>query len=162
MRPTMFVAPPRMWERVYASVCTEIRKKPAAVRKAVLCRGGLGDRGRAISARRESACRCYIRIPLKAADKAIFAPIRARLGGRMRIPASGGAPLGKELADFYAAIGMPLVEGYGLTEGGIVAFNPIESPRSGSIGKLLPGIECSFAEDGELLHQEPLPVLAIL
>ena len=154
LRPTMFVAPPRMWERVYASVCTEIRKKPAAVRKLFYAAVGLGIAAGRYK-RDGKRVPLYIRIPLKAADKAIFAPIRNRLGGRMRIPASGGAPLGKELADFYSAIGMPLVEGYGLTEGGIVTFNPIDSPRSGSIGKLLPGIECSFAEDGELRIKSP-------
>ena len=154
LKPTMFVAPPRMWERVYASVCTELRKKPAAVRKLFYAAIGLGI----AAARYRSAGKTvplYIRIPLKAADKAMFAPIRARLGGRMRIPASGGAPLGKDLAEFYAAIGMPLVEGYGLTEGGVVTFNPIDQPRSGSIGKLLPGVELRFADDGELLVKTP-------
>ncbi len=154
VRPTLFVAPPRMWERVYASVCTEIRKKPAPVRKLFYAAVGLGIA--ASRYRRDGKpVPLYLRIPLKAADKAIFAPIRARLGGRMRIPASGGAPLGQELADFYAAIGMPLVEGYGLTEGGIVCFNPIDSPRGGSIGKLLPGVQLSFASDGELLLKTP-------
>ena len=154
IRPTMFIAPPRMWERVYASVCTEIRKKPAAVRKLFYAAVGLGIAA-ARCKREGKTVPLYIRIPLKAADKAIFAPIRARLGGRMRIPASGGAPLGQELADFYAAIGLPLIEGYGLTEGGIVTFNPIDNPRGGSIGKLLPGVELSFAEDGELLLKSP-------
>ena len=56
---------------------------------------------------------------LKIADRLVFSKIRARLGGRIRIAASGAAPLGKDLAKFYAAIGMPLVEGYGLTEGGV-------------------------------------------
>ncbi len=154
VRPTFFVAPPRMWERVYASVCTEIRKKPAAVRK--LFYGAVGMGIAAARYRREGKrVPLYISVPLKAADKAIFAPIRARLGGRMRVPASGGAPLGKDLAEFYAAIGMPLVEGYGLTEGGVVAFNPLGNPRAGSIGKLLPGIEAKFAEDGELLIKSP-------
>ncbi len=154
VRPTMFVAPPRMWERVYASVCTEIRKKPAALRKLFYAAVGLGIEA-ARYQREGKRPPLLIRIPLKLADKVIFAPIRARLGGRMRIPASGGAPLGQELADFYAAIGMPLVEGYGLTEGGIVTFNPIDQPRGGSIGKLLPGVELAYAADGELLLKSP-------
>lgn len=69
----------------------------------------------------------------------------------MRIAASGAAPLGKTLAEFYASIGMPLVEGYGLTEGGVVALNPIDNPVAGSIGRPLPGVEMQLAEDGELL-----------
>ncbi len=76
---------------------------------------------------------------LKIADRLVFSKIRARLGGRIRVAASGAAPLGKDLARFYAAIGMPLIEGYGLTEGGVVCFNPTDSPKSGSIGKKMPG-----------------------
>src|SRR5205823_2089980 len=55
----------------------------------------------------------------------------------------------------YDAIGLPLCEGYGLTEGGVVAFNPIDAPRLGSIGKLLTGFEARIAEDGELLLKGP-------
>ena len=69
--------------------------------------------------------------------------------------ASGAAPLGKDLARFYAAIGMPLIEGYGLTEGGVVCLNPVERPKSGSIGIRMPGVELRLAEDGELLVKSP-------
>src|SRR6202043_3832089 len=79
----------------------------------------------------------WMRASLKFFDRAVFAKIRERLGGRIRIAASGAAPLGKDLAEFYAAIGMPLVEGYGLTEGGGVALNPLDRAKPGSIGKLL-------------------------
>ena len=85
----------------------------------------------------------------------MFSKIRARLGGRIRLAASGAAPLGKDLARFYAAIGMPLIEGYGLTEGGVVCFNPLDRPKSGSIGVKLPGVELRLAEDGELLVKSP-------
>ncbi|MBL8291763.1 MAG: AMP-binding protein, partial [Bryobacterales bacterium] len=64
-------------------------------------------------------------------------------------------PLGKDLADFYAAIGMPIHEGYGLTEGGIVALNPYGNPRSGSIGKPMPRVEMKIAADGELIFRSP-------
>jgi long-chain acyl-CoA synthetase len=149
VRPTMFVAPPRMWERVYASVCTEIRKKPAAIRK--LFYGAVGMGVAAAKYRREGKrVPARLRLPLAVAKKTLFAPILKRFGGRLRLPLSGGAPLGKDLAEFYEAIGMPLGEGYGLTEGGVVALNPIEAPRSGSIGKPLPGMEIRFADDGEL------------
>jgi long-chain acyl-CoA synthetase len=85
----------------------------------------------------------------------MFSKVRARLGGRIRIAASGAAPLGKGLADFFAAIGMPIVEGYGLTEAGVVSFNPLERPKPGSIGVLLPGVEARLAEDGELQVRTP-------
>jgi long-chain acyl-CoA synthetase len=93
-----------------------------------------------------------IRAPLKIADGLFFQKVRARFGGRLAIAASGAAPLSKELAEFYEAIGMPLVEGYGLTEGGVVTLNPLDKPKAGSIGKALPGVELRIAEqDSELL-----------
>jgi long-chain acyl-CoA synthetase len=71
------------------------------------------------------------------------------------VPASGAAPLSKDLAEFYEAIGMPLVEGYGLTEGGVATLNPIDQPKPGSIGRPLPGVEVRIAGDGELLVKSP-------
>jgi long-chain acyl-CoA synthetase len=94
-------------------------------------------------------------MPLRLADKLIFAKIRERLGGRIRVAASGAAPLGADLAEFYEAIGMPLIEGYGLTEAGVTALNPLDAPRPGSIGKALPGVTFRIADDGEILIQGP-------
>jgi long-chain acyl-CoA synthetase len=155
VRPTLLLAPPRLWERIYSTICAEVRKRPAAVRKAFYGALGLAlaaasykHKGKAVPAR--------IRVPLKIADKLFFQKVRARFGGRLAIPASGAAPLSKDLAEFYEAIGMPLIEGYGLTEGGIVAFNPIDRPKAGSIGKALPGYELRIAEqDSELLVKGP-------
>jgi long-chain acyl-CoA synthetase len=148
--PTFFVAPPRVWERIYASICTEIRKRGGLSRKLFYWALGLGleavrrkQSGRAIPA--------WLTQSLKIADKLVYSKIKARFGGRLRLAVSGAAPLGKELADFYATIGMPIHEGYGLTEGGIVCLNPLGAPRSGSIGNALPGVEMKLAEDGELL-----------
>ncbi|HUE20390.1 MAG TPA: AMP-dependent synthetase/ligase [Bryobacteraceae bacterium] len=151
VRPTVMLAPPRMWERIYSTICTELRKRPAVARKAFYGALGLGlaaanykRQGKTVPAR--------IRVPLKMADRLFFQKVRARLGGRLAIAASGAAPLSKELAEFYEAIGMPLVEGYGLTEGGVVTLNPLQQPKAGSIGKALPGVELRIAEqDSELL-----------
>jgi long-chain acyl-CoA synthetase len=88
---------------------------------------------------------------LKFFDGLVFSKIRQRLGGRLRVACSGAAPLGKGLAEFYSSIGLPLIEGYGLTEGGVVAMNPPGRTRAGSIGQALPGAELRTAEDGELL-----------
>jgi long-chain acyl-CoA synthetase len=93
---------------------------------------------------------------LKLADRVLFSKIRARFGGRLRAPVSGAAPLGKNLAEFYEAIGMPLIEGYGLTEGGVATMNPPDRPKPGSIGKpLAASVEIRFLEDGELLIKGP-------
>jgi long-chain acyl-CoA synthetase len=142
VRPTMFVAPPR--------ITTEIRKKPAALRKLIFM--GLGV-GAAVSQARQhgKTPAPWHLASVKFFDKVVFSKIRERLGGRLKLALSGSAPLGKGLAEFYASIGMPLTEGYGLTEGGVVTLNPIGRPRAGSIGLPLPGAELKIADDGELL-----------
>ncbi len=152
VRPTLFLAPPRMWERVYSTICTEIKKKPAIMRQIFYASVGLGT----AAARYRRAGKTvppHLSVPLKLADRLVFAKIRDRFGGRLRIAASGAAPLGKDLAEFYEAVGMPLIEGYGLTEGGVTAFNPLSGAKPGSIGKPLPGVTIRVAEDGELLIQ---------
>ena len=114
----------------------------------------------------------WMRTSLKFFDRLVFSKIRERLGGRLRLALTGAAPLGKDLAEFYASIGMPLIEGYGLTEGGVVILNPLDRPKSGSIGKLMPGVEARIEEDGELLlrssflfsgyYKEPEATAAVL
>ena len=150
VQPTWFLAPPRVWERIYTSIRAEIQKRPALVQKAIFAALGLG----LAAARRQREGKSVplrIRLPLNAAHKLVFGKIRDRFGGRLRIAASGAAPLGQDLAEFYEAIGMPLIEGYGLTEGGVCALNPIHAVRPGSIGKALPGVEFRVSDDGELL-----------
>jgi long-chain acyl-CoA synthetase len=154
IRPTFFLAPPRVWERMYSSVLSEVKKRPLLARK--LFHGALGL-GSEISRRERTGAPvpAWMKRGLKLANKLVFNKVRERLGGRLRIAASGGAPLGKDLAEFYAAIGMPLVEGYGLTEAGIVSFNPLSRAKPGSIGKMLPGVEARLAQDGELQVRSP-------
>ncbi|MEO8028083.1 MAG: long-chain fatty acid--CoA ligase [Bryobacteraceae bacterium] len=154
VRPTFFLAPPRVWERIYATVSTEIRKRPAMTRRLFYTAIGLGSE----AARRVQTGRPipgWMKASLKTFDALVYSKIRERLGGRLRVAASGAAPLGKELAEFYAAIGMPLVEGYGLTECGVVSLNPLNRPKPGSIGKPLPGVEARIADDGELMLRSP-------
>jgi long-chain acyl-CoA synthetase len=154
VRPTILLAPPRMWERIYSTICTELRKRPAAARKAFY--GGLALGLAAARYRRHGKpVPFHIRLPLKLADRLMFHKVRMRFGGRLRVAASGAAPLSKDLAEFYEAVGMPIVEGYGLTEGGVATLNPLDRPKPGSIGKPLPGVETRFAEDGELLLKSP-------
>jgi len=154
VRPTFFVAPPRVWERIYASICTEIRKRGGFTRK--LFYGALGL-GLEAAQRKQSGAGVppWLRQALRVAEKLVFSKVTGRFGGRLRLPVSGAAPLGKDLAQFYAALDMPIHEGYGLTEGGIVCLNPIGNPLSGSIGKALPGVRFQLAEDGELLIESP-------
>ncbi len=154
VRPTFFLAPPRVWERVYTSIRAEILKKPAIAQKAFFAALGLGLAA-AKYKRAGKRVPLRIRLPLDLAHRAIFSKIRQRFGGRLKVAASGAAPLGADLAEFYEAIGMPLIEGYGLTEGGVTALNPIDAPHPGSIGKALPGVEFRIGDEGELLIRSP-------
>ena len=154
IKPTFFLAPPRVWERMYATILSEVKKRPLVARK--LFHGALGLGAEAARLQREGKpLPGWMKSALKLATKLVFQKVRERLGGRLWIAASGGAPLGKDLAEFYAAIGMPLIEGYGLTEAGVVSFNPLDRSKPGSIGKTLPGVEARLAEDGELQLRTP-------
>jgi len=149
IRPTVFLAPPRVWEKMYTTVLSELKKRPALAKKIFDGALGLG----AEAAKRRQAGKPlpgWMKPMLKVADKLVFSKVRERLGGRIRVAPCGAAPLGKDLAEFFAAIGMPLIEGYGLTEAGIVCFNPLGVPRPGSVGKALPGVKLRLADDGEL------------
>jgi long-chain acyl-CoA synthetase len=154
IRPTFVLAPPRVWERIFASIHTEVKKKSAAARKMFHGAVGLGAEVSRLREEGKPVPKTMLAL-LKIADRLVFSKIRARLGGRIRVAASGAAPLGADLARFYAAIGMPLIEGYGLTEGGVVCLNPVDRPKSGSIGKKMPGVEVKLAPDGELLVNSP-------
>ena len=150
VKPTFFLAPPRVWERIYTTIRTEVKKRPAVARQAFAAALALGLAA-ARYKRAGKAVPWRIAAPLHLANKLVFAKVRERFGGRLRVAASGAAPLGADLAEFYEGIGIPLIEGYGLTEGGVTALNPLDAPRPGSIGKTLPCAEMKVADDGELL-----------
>ena len=154
VRPTMFLAPPRVWERMYATVSNELKKRPFIARK--IFHGALGLGLEAARLKQEGKpIPGWMASALKLAEKLAFSKVKERLGGRLRIAASGAAPLGKDLAEFFSAIQMPLLEGYGLTEAGVITFNPIGHAKPGSIGKVLPGIGMRLADDGELQVKTP-------
>ena len=154
LKPTFMLAPPRVWERIYASIKTEVNKKGAFTQKLFFAAVGLGLKAAEYRQRGESVPG-WLTTPLKLADKVIFSKLRERLGNSIRVAISGAAPLGRDTAMFFDAIGMPITEGYGLTEGGVLTMNPVDRQIYGTIGKPLPGVEVKLAEDGELLIKSP-------
>ncbi len=154
LKPTFLLAPPRVWERIYASIKTEVNKKGAFTQKLFHGAVGLGLKASEYRQKGERVP-AWLAAPLGWADKLVFAKLRDRLGNSIRVAISGAAPLGRDTAMFFDAIGMPITEGYGLTEGGVLTMNPVDRQVYGTIGKPLPGVEVKLAGDGELLVKSP-------
>lgn len=148
--PTVFVAVPRVYEKIHTQVehITKRFPKSAIYRWAL----SIGDahRGEILAGQRPKA------LSWKLADKLVYSQVRARMGGRVRIFVSGGAPLGTELASWYANIGIRIHEGYGLTETSpVIAINTPRAYRIGTVGRPLANVEVRIAEDSEILVRGP-------
>jgi long-chain acyl-CoA synthetase len=155
VKPTIMTGVPRVYEKLHARVL----EKGAAGSgpRAPLLRWAVaaGVRKARATLRGKSAG-ALDRLQASLADRLVFERVREGLGGRVRYLVSGSAPLGADVAEFFSAIGLPIVEGYGLTETApILAVNPPEAPRVGSVGKSLPGVDLRIAEDGEILARGP-------
>jgi len=155
IRPTIMVSVPRLYERSYIKIMAKIHQEGGAKRR--LFEWGLRV-GRKV---REAEWRgqkpgAFLRGQYAVARARIFSKVLERLGGRLRFSISGGAPLAREVGEFFDIIGLPIIQGYGLTETSpVIAANRLEANRIGSVGLLLPGVEVHIADDGEILSRGP-------
>lgn len=150
VRPTIFVAVPRVYEKIYL----QVEQKAKGLAKQAIYRWALSV-GRAhrpqILAGEEPAS-----VAWKLARMLVYSQVRARMGGQVEIFVSGGAPLGKELAAWYASIGIRIHEGYGLTETSpVIAINTPRAHKMGTVGRPLANIEVQIAHDLEILVRGP-------
>jgi long-chain acyl-CoA synthetase len=150
VRPTILIAVPRIFNRVYARVQEQLGQRPAAV-QAVL---RLGLRA-AMKRRQGERLGAVEKAAFAVADRLVFSKVRGRLGGRLRYAISGAAALATEVAEFVHAIGVDVYEGYGLTEASpIVSANTPAARRVGSVGRPIEGvrvaIDRSHSEDPKL------------
>jgi long-chain acyl-CoA synthetase len=151
VRPTVLPSVPRVYEKIHTAIVSAMDDTTGAKRR--LADWSLTV-GREVSAREAAHLPVGGLLGLKrrVADRLVFAKIRARLGGRLRTPISGGAPLAQEIAEFFDAIGIRIFEAYGLTECTTGATtNTPEQWRFGTVGQAFPGFELRLADDGELL-----------
>jgi long-chain acyl-CoA synthetase len=155
VRPTLITGVPRAYEKMQARVIE--KGQAGSSGKAALFRWAV----RAGMARSRATLRGRSVGPLTAlkasiADSLVFSKIRAALGGRIRFVVSGSAPLAVDTAEFFQAVGLPVIEGYGLTETApILTVNPPHAPRVGTVGKPIEGVEIRIAADGEILARGP-------
>jgi long-chain acyl-CoA synthetase len=150
VRPTLCVSVPRVYEKIYAKTEMTARGFPKrSIYNWALAVGRVHKPEILAGETPTSAS-------WKLANKLVFSKIRAGMGGNVETFISGGAPLGRELAEWYATAGIRIHEGYGLTETSpVIAVNTPINHRIGTVGKILPNLEVRIADDGEILVRGP-------
>ncbi|MGE5277317.1 MAG: AMP-dependent synthetase/ligase [Acidobacteriota bacterium] len=155
VNPHCFGAVPRVYEKVYARVMEKVEKGGALKKKLFAWALRTGKERLACEERGEAVPPGLAR-RARLADRLVFAKIRHALGTRFRFAVSGGAPLSRDLAEFFLGAGVTIYEGYGLTETSpVIAVNGPGAWRLGSVGRPIPGVEVQIAEDGEILTRGP-------
>ena len=155
VRPTVLTGVPRVYEKLNARIVEAGQSAPGAKRQIFqwAVKAGLAQSSALLRGRTPGP---VTRLKAAIADRLVFATIREKLGGRLRFAASGSAPLAANVLEFFYAIGVPVIEGYGLTETApILTFNPRNAPRVGTVGRAIPGVELRIAPDGEILARGP-------
>ncbi len=151
VRPTVFPSVPRVYEKVHTAVTGKFDEATGAKRRLIDWALRVG---RTASKLRETGRSVppLLALQHKLADRLVYAKVKSSLGGNLRIGVSGGAPLAKEIIEFFAALDVIILEGYGLTECTTGAtINRPTRYRFGSVGPALPGVELRIADDGEVL-----------
>jgi long-chain acyl-CoA synthetase len=151
VRPTVLPSVPRVYEKVYAAVQSRFDEATGVKRRLIDWALPIGREVSRLQAEGKPIPR-GLATRQRLADRLVFSKVKERLGGRLRIPISGGAPLAKEIAEFFDAVGIRILEGYGLTECTTAAStNRPGRYRFGTVGPALPGFEVRVADDGEIL-----------
>jgi long-chain acyl-CoA synthetase len=155
VRPTVMTGVPRVYEKFRARILEKGHALPQPRR--TLFHWGVQvaiARGRALARGQKPGA--LLALESVIAERLVFTKIRDGVGGRLRVLVSGSAPLSTEVSEFFAGIGLPITEGYGLTETSpVVSANPLDAPRVGTVGKPIQGVEVRIAEDGEILVRGP-------
>ena len=152
VRPTAFLGVPRVWEKLRAGVLAAVEREPGAKRRFV--RHAIDVGLRAVRYEKEGRrVPLHLRLERAAFERVVYSKIRGELGlSRTRYAISSAAPISSDVVEFFFAIGLPLLEIYGMTEASApVTWNRPGSPHLGTVGTALPGVEIVLAEDGEIL-----------
>jgi long-chain acyl-CoA synthetase len=155
VRPTIMAAVPRFYEKVYSKIRKSVAEQKPWKR-------GLFEWARAVGAqaaefwRRGRPLPIGLRLRIGLANLLVLNRLKGRVGGRIRFFVSGGGALSREVAEFFHSIGLPILEGYGLTETSpVLTVNRLGATRLGTVGPALPGVELKIGPDGEILARGP-------
>jgi len=155
VRPTVMTGVPRVFEKLHARIMA--KGDEAGGMRSRIFRWAAGVATRAGEARcRGGRPRGALAVAARLADHLVFDKIRAGLGGRLRLAVSGSAPLRAEIGKFFLGMGLPIIEGYGLTETApVLTIMPLDDIRYGTVGRPMPGVELRLGDDGEILARGP-------
>jgi len=154
IRPTIVTTVPRLFERIYSRVIQQVESSPPARQKIFNWAIDVGKRYK--EAEKNNRTGIVLKGQQALADKLVFSKLKERTGGRIRFFVSGGAALARELGEFFEALGIIIVEGYGLTETSpVITANRLDDYKFGSVGKPIPGVDVKIAQDGEILARGP-------
>lgn len=151
VHPTVVVAVPRFFEKVHGRVLEKVSNDPALRQKIFNWALSVG-RDSAKYLTRGKKPTGFLAAKFALADKLVFSKLKERVGGKLRFFVSGGAPLSKEIGEFFASANIPILEGYGLTETSpVITVNRVELFKFGTVGSTIEGVEARIADDGEIL-----------
>jgi long-chain acyl-CoA synthetase len=155
VKPTYLPSVPRIFEKIYTLANATIEAKSPEEREQAAKAVALGMKVRELQARGEEVPEELMK-PFEEADEQLFKNVRAIFGGNVRHAVTGAAPIAKEILEFFWAAGVPVLEGYGMTETATAAtVCTVENHKFGTVGKPFPGVEIRIAEDGEVLIKGP-------
>jgi len=145
---------PRLFERIYSKVIKNVDSQP--VKKQKIFYWALNAGKEYAQAKKAKQISLSLSLRYKLANKLVLQKIREKTGGNLRFFISGGAALARELGEFFEALGILIIEGYGLTESSpVITANRLDDYKFGTVGKVIPGVEVKIAQDGEILARGP-------
>jgi len=154
VQPTIVPTVPRLFERIHSRVLKQVDSSPPLRRKIFYWAVDVGRKY--ANAVKWGEVTPALKLKHALADKLVFGKLRARTGGKIRFFVSGGAALAREFGEFFEAVGLKILEGYGLSETSpVLTVNRLDNYKFGSVGRTIPGVELRIAEDGEILARGP-------
>ncbi len=155
VKPTLMTSVPRLYEKMYARVLEKVAGDPA-IRQKIFWWAIKTGKSAAKYLQRNSEPTGFLAFKYNLASKLVFSKIKERVGGRLRFFVSGGAPLSKEIGEFFSAANIAILEGYGLTETSpVITVNRLELFKFGTVGAVIERVEVKIADDGEILCKGP-------